>query len=47
MLERSADLVMDTLRQQRYSVLIFSSLSRLAAMDSDTEFLPLIHAPPS
>ena len=25
----------------------FWSLSRLAAMDSDTELVPLIHAPPS
>ena len=30
-----------------YSVLAFSSLSRLAAMDSSTELVPLIHAPPS
>ena len=29
------------------SVLIFSSLSRLAVMDSSTELFPLIHAPPS
>jgi hypothetical protein len=37
----------DTLRQRPYSVLIFSSLSRLAIMDSSTELFPLIHAPPS
>jgi hypothetical protein len=30
-----------------YSMLIFWSLSRLAVMDSDTEVVPLIHAPPS
>ena len=30
-----------------YSVLIFWSLFRLAVMDSDTELVPLIHAPPS
>jgi hypothetical protein len=30
-----------------YSMLIFSSLSRLAAMDSRTELDPLIHDPPS
>ena len=37
----------DTLRQRSYSVLIFSSLSRLAVMDSRTELVPLIHDPPS
>jgi len=35
------------LRHRSYSVLAFSSLSRLAAMDSSTELVPLIHAPPS
>jgi hypothetical protein len=30
-----------------YSVLIFSSFSRLAAMDWRTELVPLIHVPPS
>jgi len=30
-----------------YSVLTFSSLSRVDVMDSSTELLPLIHAPPS
>jgi len=36
-----------SLGQWPYSVLIFSSLSRLAVMDSSTELVPLIHAPPS
>ncbi len=36
-----------TLRQRSYWVLIFSSLSRLAVMDSSTELVPLIHSPPS
>jgi hypothetical protein len=36
-----------TLWKRSYSVLIFSSLSRLAAMDSRTGLVPLIHAPPS
>jgi uncharacterized spore protein YtfJ len=30
-----------------YSVLILASFSRLAVMDSRTEFAPLIHVPPS
>jgi len=30
-----------------YPVLMVSSLSRLAVMDSSTELVPLIHAPPS
>ena len=47
LLERSEDRFIDTLRQRSYSVLIFSSLSRLAVMDSSTELVPLIHAPPS
>ena len=47
LLEHSEDRFMDTLRQRSYSVLIFSSLSRLAVMDSSTELVPLIHAPPS
>jgi hypothetical protein len=33
--------------QRAYSVLIFSSLSRVAAIDSSIGFLPLIHAAPS
>ena len=36
-----------TPRHRFYSVLIFASISRLAAMDSSTELDPLIHAPPS
>jgi hypothetical protein len=36
-----------TVRQRAYSELIFSSLSRVAVMDSSTELVPLIHAPPS
>jgi hypothetical protein len=36
-----------TLRQRSYSELIFSSLSRLAVMDSSTELVPLIHSQPS
>ena len=32
-------------RQRSYSVLIFSSLCRLAVMDSSTELVPLIHCP--
>jgi hypothetical protein len=47
LLERSQDRFVDMLRQRPYSVLIFSSLSRLAVMDSSTELVPLIHAPPS
>ena len=47
LLERSQDRFVDMLRQRPYSVLIFSSLSRLAVMDSRTELVPLIHAPPS
>lgn len=47
LLERSEDRFIDTLRQRSYSVLIFSSLSTLAVMDSSTELVPLIHAPPS
>ena len=47
LLERSEDHFIDTLRQRSYLVMIFSSLSRLAVMDSSTEFFPLIHAPPS
>jgi hypothetical protein len=47
LLERPEDRFIDTLRQRPYSVLIFSSLSRLAVMDSSTELVPLIHAPPS
>lgn len=35
------------LDERSYTVLIFSSLSRLAVMDSSTELVPLIHAPPS
>jgi hypothetical protein len=35
------------LRQRSYSVLISSSLSRLAVMDSSSELVPLIHSPPS
>ncbi len=31
---------------QDYSVLIFSSLSRLPVIDSSTELDPLIHSPP-
>jgi hypothetical protein len=46
-LESSEDRFIDTLRQRPYSVLIFSSLSRLAIMDSRTELVPLIHDPPS
>jgi hypothetical protein len=34
-------------RQRSYAVVIFSSLSRLAVIDSSTELFPLIHAPPS
>ena len=47
LLERSEDRFIITLRQRSYSVLIFSSLSRLAVMDSRIELVPLIHAPPS
>jgi hypothetical protein len=47
LLEPSEDRGIGMLRQRSYSVLIFSSLSRLAAMDSSTELVPLIHAPPS
>ena len=36
-----------TLRRRSYLVMIFPRLSRLAFMDSGTEFFPLIHAPPS
>jgi hypothetical protein len=39
--------IVDTLRQRSYSAVIFSSLSRLAVMDSSTELVPLIHVPPS
>src|SRR6202035_1812568 len=45
--ERPKGRFINTLRQRSYSVLIFSSLSRLAFMDSSTELFPLIHAPPS
>jgi len=45
--ERSEGRFVNTLPQRSYSILIFSSLSRLAAMDSSTELVPLIHAPPS
>ena len=47
MLERPEDRSIETLRQRSYSVQMFSSLSRLAAMDSSTGLVPLIHAPPS
>jgi hypothetical protein len=46
-LERSEDRFIHPLWQRSYLVLIFSSLSRLAVMDSSTELPPLIHAPPS
>jgi hypothetical protein len=39
--------VADAPAARSYLVLIFSSLSKLAVMDSRTELLPLIHAPPS
>jgi len=45
--ERYKDRSMDALRRHSYSVLIFSSLSRLADMESSTELVPLIHDPPS
>jgi len=47
LLERSEERFINRLRQRPYSLLIFSSLSRLAVMDSSTELVPLIHAPPS
>jgi len=47
LLERSEGRFINSLRQRSYSALIFSSLSRLAVMDSSTELVPLIHAPPS
>jgi hypothetical protein len=45
--ERPEGRFIDTPRQRSYPVLIFSSLSRLAVMDSSTGLVPLIHAPPS
>lgn len=46
-LERSEDRVLDAIQQRSYLVLIFSSISRLAVIDSRTGMVPLIHAPPS
>jgi len=45
--EAPIDIVQPPIKRRSYSVLIFSSLSRLAVMDSSTELVPLIHAPPS
>ena len=44
---RPGDWPQTRFRPWSYSVLIASSLSRLAVIDSNTELDPLIHAPPS
>jgi hypothetical protein len=47
LLKRFESRFLVTIRQRSYSVLILSSLSRVAVMDSSIELFPLIHVPPS